>query len=127
MLWCARTSKRLARLVGLFRPRVFNANIEILDIGDVIEDQAPGNGDPVGRLPPQSPADLNPHTYHRHTHIRTPPPPPTDTVILTQKRTTNGTKLTPTPPLAPVTVLVNYTHTHQRCRAPLAYTPGPNK
>ena len=60
--------------MGLFRPRVFNANIEMLAIGDVIEDQAPGNDDPVGRLPPQRPAGLNPHTYHRHTHIRIPTP-----------------------------------------------------
>ena len=51
--------------MGLFRPRVFNANIEILDIGDVVEDQAPGNADPVGRLPPQSPAALS---LHAHTH-----------------------------------------------------------
>ena len=58
--------------MGLFRPRVINANIEILDIVDVVEDQAPGNGDPVGRLPPQGPAALrlhaHTHTFHTQTH-----------------------------------------------------------
>ena len=58
--------------MGQFRPRVFNAKIEILAISAIVEDQAPGNGDPVGRLPPQSPAALSlhahTHTLHTQTH-----------------------------------------------------------
>ena len=68
MLWWSRTFKRLARLVGQFRPRVFNAKIVILAISAIVEDQAPGNGDPVGRPPPPGPAALGLHAHTHTTH-----------------------------------------------------------
>ena len=55
--------------MGPFRPRVFNAKIVILAIRVIVENQAPGDGDPVGRPPPPGTAAL---ILHAHTRSNTP-------------------------------------------------------